>query len=256
MGLAYIEGGGGGGVRSSDVSALRSNILAGTYDIAADSNDSVVEGTMLNRGAVDINLGINGTYTIPEGYHSGAGTVKQNVPVQGAQTHYAWLADYAISGNQWLSGAQTIKGLTVSGLGAGAILRGRTVVINNGYTDLFNVTGSNQILMYIESSAKGSATDRIGLSLRNNSTGDTLTRYFYYVDVVPGFTPVFVSMVSDGIVWRYNPTQFNYASASLTGQMDFLDPSQAPFTSSQCRIFFPTYNANASVNVWFTIFGY
>ena len=40
---------------------------------------SVQEGTMTDNGAVDETLSLNGTYTIPRGYHNGTGTVKQNL---------------------------------------------------------------------------------------------------------------------------------------------------------------------------------
>ena len=256
MADAILVGGGGGGVHSDDVTAGKAQVLSGYNTVTTDSNDEVVGGTMQNNGAVTHSLAVNGSYTIPAGFHNGSGRVSQSIPTKGAATYYVQPYDQTIAANQWLSGVQTLKALTVSGLGSSVILKGRTVIINNGYGDLYNVPGSNYVLMYVQSSAKGSATDRIGLSLRNNSTGDTLTRYFYYVDVIPGFTPEFVVMVSDGIVWRYSLTQFNYASASLTGQMDLLDPSQAPFTANQCRIFFPTFNASYTSNVWFWIFGY
>ena len=45
------------------------------------SNDEDIEitGTMPNRGAVNHTLAINGTYTIPAGYHNGAGKVTQSI---------------------------------------------------------------------------------------------------------------------------------------------------------------------------------
>ena len=67
-------------------------------------------GTMPNRGAVNQSLAINGSYTIPAGYHNGSGKVTQNVPTKGAQTYTPGTANQTIAAGQYLTGAQTIKG--------------------------------------------------------------------------------------------------------------------------------------------------
>lgn len=67
-------------------------------------------GTMPNRGAVSQSLAINGSYTIPAGYHNGSGKVTQSVPTKGAQTFTPGRSNQSIGANQWLSGAQTIMG--------------------------------------------------------------------------------------------------------------------------------------------------
>ena len=67
-------------------------------------------GTMPNRGAVNQSLAINGSYTIPAGYHNGSGKVTQNVPTKGAQTYTPGTTNQTIAANQYLTGPQTIKG--------------------------------------------------------------------------------------------------------------------------------------------------
>ena len=67
-------------------------------------------GTMPNRGAVNQSLAINGSYTIPAGYHNGSGKVTQNIPTKGAQTYTPGTANQTIAAGQYLTGAQTIKG--------------------------------------------------------------------------------------------------------------------------------------------------
>lgn len=67
-------------------------------------------GTMPNRGAVSQSLAINGSYTIPAGYHNGSGKVTQSVPTKGEQTYTPGRSNQVIGANQWLSGAQTILG--------------------------------------------------------------------------------------------------------------------------------------------------
>lgn len=59
----------------STVTATDENVLTGKIFVAADG--TVVTGTMANNGAVSKALDVTTiTYTIPQGYHSGTGTVK------------------------------------------------------------------------------------------------------------------------------------------------------------------------------------
>ncbi|MBS5467266.1 MAG: hypothetical protein KHX69_00320 [Clostridium sp.] len=67
-------------------------------------------GTMPNRGAVNQFLAINGSYTIPAGFHNGSGKVTQSVKTKGAQTYTPGTANQTIAAGQYLTGAQTIKG--------------------------------------------------------------------------------------------------------------------------------------------------
>lgn len=67
-------------------------------------------GTMPNRGAVNQSLAINGSYTIPAGYHNGSGKVSQNILTKGAQTYTPGTTNQTIAAGQYLTGAQTIKG--------------------------------------------------------------------------------------------------------------------------------------------------
>lgn len=58
----------------SQVTASAANVLAGTYIV---TNQGRIQGTMKNNGNVAGTISTkDGSYTIPTGYHSGAGTVK------------------------------------------------------------------------------------------------------------------------------------------------------------------------------------
>lgn len=142
MANCIIVGGGSGGALSSDVTASKANVLAGTKTITSDSANAVVDGTMVNRGTINHTLSINGSYTIPQGYHSGSGKVSQSVSTKGAATYYATTADQTIAANQYLTGVQTIKKLTQTNLAAGNIKNGTTVKVNNGNADVWSVTGN------------------------------------------------------------------------------------------------------------------
>lgn len=142
MGYAILYGSGGGGVNSDDVTAKKENVLAGKTALTSDSGDEAAEGTMPNNGSVSHSLPVNGTYTIPKGYHDGTGKVTQALARKDAETYYAKTTDQTIAGQQYLNAAQIIKKLTQTNLSPGNILNGTTIKINNGDKDVWSVTGT------------------------------------------------------------------------------------------------------------------
>lgn len=88
--------------------AVEADVLSGKT-FSNDSGTGKV-GTMPNRGAVSQSLAVNGTYTIPQGYHNGAGQVTQAIPTKGAATITPSTVNQVIAAGQYLSGAQTIAG--------------------------------------------------------------------------------------------------------------------------------------------------
>ena len=90
--------------------AAAGNVLYGKtfYDTDAKTRRT---GTMNNRGAVNQTLGINGSYTIPEGYHNGSGKVTQSVATQGGSTITPGTAQKtAVSANRYVTGNIIVKG--------------------------------------------------------------------------------------------------------------------------------------------------
>ena len=71
-----------GGV--DDVNFSTSDLLENKT--ANNSDGEKVNGTMKNNGAVSINISVNGSYTIPAGYHNGQGKVTQSITTRGAIT--------------------------------------------------------------------------------------------------------------------------------------------------------------------------
>lgn len=65
------------GTFTSDANAYSGGILQG---LSAYVNGSKVDGSMTNRGNVNVSISPGETYTIPEGYHAGSGTVGVYVP--------------------------------------------------------------------------------------------------------------------------------------------------------------------------------
>lgn len=142
MGIAYIDGAGGGGVHSTDVTAKAEDILEGKYDITTDSDDEVVQGTMPDRGTVNHTLPVNGSFTIQKGYHSGSGKVTQNVSTKAAATYGAKTTDQTIAANQYLTGAQVFKAVSQSNLSAANVKNGVTVTVSSNGANLYSVVGT------------------------------------------------------------------------------------------------------------------
>lgn len=145
MGIGYINGGGGGGgVTSADVTARKENVLANKTTITADSDDAVVNGTMVDRGAVNITLAANGSYTIPNGYHNGQGKVTQNLVTKAGGTFYFGTADQKIyDAGVYLTSNATLKAVTASNtLTPANIAKGTTVNISNENGNLYSVAGT------------------------------------------------------------------------------------------------------------------
>ena len=114
-------------VDTADATAVAGEILIGD---SAYVNGSKINGSMPNNGAVNQSLAINGTYTIPTGYHNGSGKVTQALTTKTAATITPGTTDQTIAAGQYLSGAQTIKG--DANLVSANIAKGKTI---------FNVAG-------------------------------------------------------------------------------------------------------------------
>jgi hypothetical protein len=93
---------------SAEGDAVAGDVLAGkTF---SNDNDTGITGTMPNNGAINHSLPINGSYTIPKGYHDGNGKVTQDIPTKEAETITPSTVNKTIASGQYLSGTQTILG--------------------------------------------------------------------------------------------------------------------------------------------------
>lgn len=89
-------------------------------------NGSNVSGSMANQGNVSQSLVANGSYTIPAGWHAGAGVVNQSLATQGAVNVTPGTANKtACAANRWTTGSIIILGS--SSLVASNIRNGVTI---------------------------------------------------------------------------------------------------------------------------------
>ena len=92
----------GGGTDTSDATATSSVVLSG---FTCYVNDELVTGSMTNQGSVSQSLAPGGSYTIPEGYHDGTGSV--GVTTLASNTSANATASQILTGyNGWVNGAK------------------------------------------------------------------------------------------------------------------------------------------------------
>lgn len=92
---------------TSDANAVAAEILTGKIGYVKGQK---VTGSMPNQGAMWEKLSINGTVTIPAGYHNGQGKVTQSIPTKGAASYKPGTSAQTILSGQYLTGNQTIQG--------------------------------------------------------------------------------------------------------------------------------------------------
>lgn len=135
MGKIFImtnHSGGSGGADTSVVTATASDVLVGKIIVNADGEP--ISGTMANNGTVNQTLSAGGSYTIPEGYHSGAGKV--NTKTLAEQTIANATANQILSGSTaWVNGTQVTGTMTNQGSKSSSVNAGGSYTIPAGYHD-------------------------------------------------------------------------------------------------------------------------
>lgn len=156
MGKIWMPGG-GGGADLDVVTAGAGDVLSGKVIVDKDGNP--LPGTMPNRGAISQALGINGTYTIPAGYHNGSGKVTQSIATMGAQTINPSASKQTVSSSgKYMTGDVTVNG--VSNLTAANIKKGVNVGGTVGAWEGF--VASSVDLYYRGNNVSGFSAQSIG----------------------------------------------------------------------------------------------
>ena len=118
------------------------------------------------------------TPTVQEGYVSAgtagnvgvSGSNTEQLSVQGAQTIHPASTDQSIASGKYLTGAQTIKGVTVTGLTADKVLQGTTVEIGDA-------DDSDRIMKVVGTATGGGKVTKTLTNILGNST--TLVQGFF-----------------------------------------------------------------------------
>lgn len=156
MGKIWMPGG-GGGADLDLVTAGKPDVLAGK--VIVDKDGEPLTGTMPDRGAISTLLGINGTYTIPEGYHNGSGKVTQSIATMGGQTITPGSSQQTISTNgKYMTGNITISAV-------------------NKYGVISRTFGSSSSTKYFSGDFSGT---------------------LHYIELNPGFTPTCITAILAG----------------------------------------------------------
>ena len=120
----------GRGYDTTPVTATAPDVLLGK--VIVNSTGVVVTGTMPNRGAVSKALNCGESYTVPNGYHNGSGTVTANSLA--SQTSATATADKILSGETaWVNGTKITGTMPNRGAVSKALNCGESYTVPNGY---------------------------------------------------------------------------------------------------------------------------
>ena len=152
------------------------NDTAAYYTISAVANGSATGPTSLSGSSATISTGTNTltltktgvttTPTVSAGYVSSATastatvSLTASVTTKAAATYYPSTSDQTISASQYLTGAQTIKAVVVSGLDASKILSGTTINIGDSADAdrITSVSGNVSFVTYYTGSSAPSSS--------------------------------------------------------------------------------------------------
>ena len=222
--------------------AISSDILAPK---TAWVNGAIITGNMVNRGAVTYGLPINGAYTIPSGFHNGAGKVTQSIATQGGTTVtprtsnvLACAAGRYTTGAIWVAGDGNLvsgnirKGVSIFGVGGSLIgyPSGPTDIYNRGYNPygLHGYAGSHfqdgQILIQFNNTS-----NMLETSNYINYNGKTIINIDYQPTTYNGGTfdivsryPVYTWLINKQYLRNHTTTGSYQTSAStyFTGNFE------------------------------------
>ena len=240
-------------ISSVSVDAVSLTGDAGTGNVLSGKTyykDSLTKqtGTMTNNGAVSQALNCGGSYTVPEGYHDGTGSVTANslasqtgvdsgktavtagamlsgyqgwvngskvsgtISSKAAATYNTSSSDQTISSGQYLSGTQTIRAVTTSGISAANIKDGAVIKVGDAgsATRIANVTGTFTDASTVSSGQTAAAAAQIKSGYSAWVDGAEV-KGSYTEPTIQTITPSDSSPVALATTGNYNPSATGYA---------------------------------------------
>ena len=152
------------------VTATASDVLSGKTIL---TSSGLVTGSMTNNGSVSKTLSINGSYTIPAGYHDGTGKVTQSITTKAAATYTPGTSNQTIASGQYLSGVQTIKG--DANLVSANIKSGVTIFGVSGNANVVDTSSGDATAAQILSGKKAYVDGSLVTGTMTNKSGTTTT---------------------------------------------------------------------------------
>lgn len=133
-------------------------------------NGKQITGTVTVITPSTITFPINGTYTIPKGYHNGTGKLVQNIPTKGAQTAASAYNAQTIK----TSGYYMTGDITISGIDALNYKVLNTYATKSDGTSINNIAG---------------AANTVSIALTVDNWHDNYTYNVYHVKFLAQYTP-------------------------------------------------------------------
>ena len=198
--------------------------------------------------------------------------IQGSIGVQAGKTVYATTSDQtAVSSGKYCSGDIIVKKLTQTNLTAANILRGKTISINNGSTNVWSVAGNSAVMKMISGTVNPNSAGN-GSSLQTIEKGISSYKTFYPINISRSVTPLYSVMFNKTrgsnmcsisicnystrrVYARHTVYKSGYSSLTNNKFIQGILPSNF-FSSSYITLPRPQYLSDTGNTMTYYVFGY